>query len=163
MPYFEFNDGSFISTGGNKPTSVLSKSVQFSDNLTWTTGRHTFKTGVDVQRVEYRDQSSFFAGDDFGSYSFTGQFSGNAFADFLLGLPSYDALRPEPAGCATLHDAVCRLRAGRLAPQRHADLQLRPALRPAAAHLDRSNQLANFDRDFPGGRIIVANEARPRR
>ena len=38
--------------------------------------------------VEYRDQSSFFSGDDYGAYFFTGQFTGNAFADFLLGLPS---------------------------------------------------------------------------
>ena len=133
MPYFEFADGSFISTGGNKPTNVLSKSIQFSDNITWTKGQHTIKGGIDVQRVEFRDQSSFFSGDDYGAYFFTGQFTGNAFADFLLGLPATTryAQNPPDAEPYTTQFAGYVQDDWRAIVQ--ADGQLRRPLRPAAA------------------------------
>ncbi len=159
VPYFEFTDGSFISTGGDKPTRVLSKSIQFSDNVTWTRGRHTIKGGIDVQKVEYRDQSSFFSGDDFGAYSFTGQFTGSAFADFLLGLPTntrYAQNPPDAQPYATQFAGYVQ-DDWRASSKLTINYGLRYDLRPP--YLDRGNQLANFDRDFPGGRIIVANEA----
>lgn len=159
VPYFEFGDGSFISTGGNKPTSVLSKSIQFNDNVTWTTGSHTFKAGIDIQRVEFRDQSSFFSGDDYGSYTFNGAFTGNAFADFLLGLPSTTryAQNPPDARPYTTQFAGYVQDDWRATSKLTVNYGVRYDLRPP--YLDRGNQLANFDRDFPGGRIIVANEA----
>ena len=158
-PYFEFADGSFINTGGQKPTNVLSRSIQVTDVLTWTKGRHTVKSGVDIQRVEYRDQSSFFAGDDYGSYTFTGQFSGNAFADFLLGLPANTryAQNPPDARPYTTQFAGFIQDDWRVSPRLTINYGVRYDLRPP--YLDRGNQLANFDRDYPGGRIIVANEA----
>ncbi len=159
VPFFEFGDGSFISTGGNKPTSVLSRSIQFSDILTWTKGRHTIKAGVDIQRVEYRDQSSFFSGDEYGAYTFTGQFTGSAFADFLVGLPANTkyAQNPPDAEPYTTQYAGFFQDDWRVSPKLTLNYGLRYDLRPP--YLDRGNQLANFDRDYPGGRIIVANEA----
>jgi hypothetical protein len=158
VPYFEFADGSFIDTGGNKPTAVLSRSAQFNDNLTWNRGRHTVKSGIDVQYVEYKDQSSFFAGDDYGSYSFNGAFSGNAFADFLLGLPSTTryAQNPPDANPYTFQFAGFVQDDWRISSKLTLNYGLRYDMRPPLQ--DRSNQLANFDRDYPGGRIIVANE-----
>ena len=158
VPYFEFSDGSFISTGGNKPTDVLSKSIQLSNNTTWTKGSHTLKAGVDLQRVEFRDQSSFFSGDDYGSYAFTGNFTGNAFADFLLGLPSTTryAQNPPDAEPYTTQFAGYLQDDWRPTSKLTVNYGVRYDLRPP--FLDRGNQLANFDRDFPGGRIIVANE-----
>ena len=47
------------------------------------------KFGVDVRRVRYQDLESFGGADDFGSFTFDqGIFTGNAFANFLLGLPT---------------------------------------------------------------------------
>jgi len=47
------------------------------------------KFGVDFQRVFYYDPESFGGSDDFGQFTFNaGTFTGNAFADLLLGLPS---------------------------------------------------------------------------
>lgn len=159
VPYFEFADGSFITTGGNKPTNVLSKSIQFSDNLTWTRGKHNVKSGIDIQRVEYRDQSSFFSGDDYGAYFFTGAYTGNAFADFLVGLPSTTryAQNPPDARPYSTQFAGFIQDDWRVSSKLTVNYGLRYDLRPP--YLDRGNQLANFDRDFPGGRIIVANEA----
>ena len=72
FPHFEFADGSFISTGGVKPFDILSRVVQGTDTVTWLAGRHTLKAGVDIQYVEYRDQISFFDGEELGRYVFDG-------------------------------------------------------------------------------------------
>jgi hypothetical protein len=90
LPSFEFGgDSPFITTGGAKPRAILSRTVQVNDNFTWIAGSHTMKTGFDLQYVEYEDQVTFFEGEEFGRYSFNGSFSGNSFADFLLGLPAF--------------------------------------------------------------------------
>ena len=87
FPAFRFGDGSFIPTGGVKPFNILSRVVQGSETLTWVRGSHAMKSGVDIQYVEYKDQISFFDGEEFGRYEFDGFYTGNAFADFLLGVP----------------------------------------------------------------------------
>src|SRR5262249_34004475 len=89
IPSFEFGDGTFISTGGDKPRKTLSRTAQLNDNFTWIKVAHSFKSGADVQYVEYKDQVTFFSGEDYGRYFFDGSFSGSAFADFLLGLPTF--------------------------------------------------------------------------
>ncbi len=59
----------------------------FNDNLSYVTGRHTFKGGLDIRRSRSKTALGFTGADNFGTYSFTGAFSGNAVADFLLGTP----------------------------------------------------------------------------
>ena len=158
FPSFEFGDGSFISTGGDKPRNVLSKVIQFNDNLTYVRSRHTFKAGVDVQYVEYKDQITFFSGEEFGRYQFTGAYSGNAFADFLLGVPQftgYSINTPDANPYAT-HFAGYIQDDWKPNDKLTVNLGVRYDLRGPMQ--DRSNQMGNFDREFPGGRVIVANE-----
>ncbi|MBX7221547.1 MAG: TonB-dependent receptor [Blastocatellia bacterium] len=63
--------------------------LQFSDFVTWTKGKHTVKGGVDFRRYRSADVPIFsIGGEDFGTFSFDGRFTGNAYADFLLGLPN---------------------------------------------------------------------------
>ena len=159
FPHFEFADGSFISTGGVKPFDILSRVVEGSDTLTWLAGRHTVKTGADIQYVEYRDQISFFDGEELGRYVFDGSFTGNAFADFLMGLPHFTGyilpapdVNPFSTYCAFFAQDTWR-------PRRSltVDLGLRYDLRPPMD--DRSNQLGNFDTSVPGGRVIVSDAA----
>ena len=90
FPTFNFNDGTgFTPIGRDKTGVTKSQTIQFTDNLSWATGKHGLKFGVDVRRVAYADVESFGGSDDFGAFTFSaGTFSGNAFADFLLGLPS---------------------------------------------------------------------------
>jgi len=159
FPHLEFADGSFISTGGVKPYDILSRVVQGGDTLTWLAGRHTVKAGVDVQYVEYRDQISFFDGEELGRYVFDGSFTGQAFADFLLGLPrttGYILPAPDVNPFATYYAGFVQdtWRPGR---DLTIDLGLRYDLRPPMA--DRSNQLGNFDTGVPGGRVIVSDAA----
>jgi hypothetical protein len=59
------------------------------DNLTWTRGTHTIKTGVDLRfnRATNYPGGTSFPVQQFGTFGFTGAFSGFDYADFLLGLP----------------------------------------------------------------------------
>ncbi len=61
--------------------------AQAGDNLTWVAGKHTMKFGVEyinwfVNRYLPTDTGLF------GNFNFAGSFTGNAYADFLLGLPT---------------------------------------------------------------------------
>jgi hypothetical protein len=55
---------------------------QAYDNLAWTLGRHAFKFGAEVEQVNYNRYETPAV---IGSYQFTGKFSGNTVADYLLG------------------------------------------------------------------------------
>ncbi len=158
FPSFEFGDGSFISSGGDKPRNIVSKVAQFNDNLTYVRSRHTFKAGIDVQYVEYKDQITFFSGEEFGRYQFTGAYSGNAFADFLLGVPQFTgySINTPDANPYAIHFAGYVQDDWKPNDQLTINLGIRYDLRNPMK--DRSNQMGNFDREFPGGRVIVANE-----
>ena len=58
---------------------------QAANDLTWITGRHSLKFGVDVRREAMRIA---FINRPNGDLTFSGGLSGNAAADFLLGLPA---------------------------------------------------------------------------
>ncbi len=90
FPTFDFSDSTGFTTIGRDKTGVTrSQTIQFADNLSWIKGSHTMKFGADVRRVRYTDLESFGGSDDFGAFTFNaGTFSGNAFSDLLLGLPS---------------------------------------------------------------------------
>ena len=74
-----------------QPQIRKSHTFQFTDNLVWVKGRHTWKFGADVRRYRL-----FYLVEDFGQglFSFSGDpltgagsVSGSAFSDFLLGRP----------------------------------------------------------------------------
>ncbi len=91
FPIFNFGDdpGNYSPIGRDKDGVTKSQTIQFADNLTWIKGRHTMKFGIDVRRVAYQDLESFGGADDFGAFTFDqGVFTGNAFANLLLGLPT---------------------------------------------------------------------------
>lgn len=60
---------------------------EFLDNLSWIHGAHTLKFGGDALLIRGTSTLGFFGADNYGSFNFTGLFTGNDFADFLLGLP----------------------------------------------------------------------------
>jgi hypothetical protein len=90
FPSFNYSDGTgFTALGRDKTGTTQSQTLQFADNVSWVKGKHTMKFGVDFQRVYYYDLESFGGSDDFGQFTFNANtFSGNAFGDLLLGLPS---------------------------------------------------------------------------
>jgi Carboxypeptidase regulatory-like domain len=108
FPTFNFGAGTGLTPiGRDKAGITQSKTTQFSDNLTYTFGKHTLKGGVDIRRLRYFDLESFapeFASDDFGSFIFQPNFTGNAFGDFLEGAPTtlnFAVSSPDVGGTAT--------------------------------------------------------------
>ncbi len=117
FPTFNFNSGTgFTPIGRDKAGVTKSDTTQFTDNLTYVAGKHTFKAGVDIRRVRYFDLESFaptYASDDFGDFVFGPTFSGsycassmtacsaNSFGDFLIGAPTtlnFAVSSPDVAG-----------------------------------------------------------------
>jgi len=68
--------------------------AQLADNITWVRGRHTMKFGYEWTKWFVNRYLAVQSG-LFGTYTFTGQFTGNPYADFLLGIPS-TVLRLDP-------------------------------------------------------------------
>jgi hypothetical protein len=108
FPTFNFSAGTGLTPiGRDKAGITQSKTMQFSDNVTYTFGKHTLKGGIDIRRVRYFDLESFaptFASDDFGSFTFQPTFTGNAFGDFLEGAPTtlnFAVSSPDVGGTAT--------------------------------------------------------------
>ena len=65
------------------PTKEHSATFQWSDNFTWTRGRHEIKFGVDITRIRQNYNFDFFNN---GSFDFTtGEFTKNELADFVGG------------------------------------------------------------------------------
>jgi len=64
----------------------IDQTLQFQDNLSWTLGRHALKLGV-MYRNHQLSRFPISPSRAFGSFTFSGFATGNAFADFLLGIP----------------------------------------------------------------------------
>jgi len=92
FPTFNFSDGTgFTPIGHDKDGPGASKTLEFTDNITRTIGRHTIRVGLDLRRIFYETVVRWGQSDDFGAFTFNqGVFTGNAFGDFLLGLPNTD-------------------------------------------------------------------------
>ena len=155
----DFGITGFVGTGHDRGFTQLSQTIQVNDNLTWIKGRHAFKFGVDLRRIRTTDDIEFFAGDDMGEYRFNGMFTGNAMADFLLGYPNRTRLAntsPDING-HTLHHGYYAQDDFKVNPRLTLNFGVRYEYHPP--FWDETLQLANFDRDYPGGRVIVPNQA----
>src|SRR5580658_274005 len=92
FPTFNFSDGTgFTPIGRDKDGPGQSKTMQFTDNLSRTMGKHTLRFGIDARRVFYDTVVRWGQSDDFGAFTFNqGVFTGSSFGDFLLGAPNTD-------------------------------------------------------------------------
>jgi hypothetical protein len=66
------------------PNGATDINRQVVEQLMWTPGRHSFKFGGDLRFLRYDDLGYAIQN---GALTFASQYSGNAMADFLLGLP----------------------------------------------------------------------------
>jgi hypothetical protein len=89
LPSFNFSGAiPFESTvGWLNSIANPQNTYQLIDNLSWYRGRHTFKLGADIRRYQINDESKPVSMR--GSFNFDDQLSGLAYANFLLGMPSY--------------------------------------------------------------------------
>jgi hypothetical protein len=77
----------FVTLGDPQQPFVerVNQVYQFTDELTYLRGRHAFKFGADIRRERMK---LAFINRPNGDMTFAGRLTGNAAADFLLGLPS---------------------------------------------------------------------------
>jgi hypothetical protein len=87
LPYFTITG----LTGTNQSSDGLSLDTDFqvTDNVSWVRGPHAMKFGIDVIRDLI---GGYTVPNIYGTYNFTGAYSGAAYADFLLGLPQTTGL-----------------------------------------------------------------------
>ncbi len=84
----------FSGLGGGDPNLNVENRFQWSDNVSWTRGKHAFKWGADIRRARFDTVKGT---PFFGQYIYGATFtsssnapgSGLPFADFLLGFPSF--------------------------------------------------------------------------
>ena len=76
----------FATIGGSTglPQGRRDNTYNIVDGFSWIKGAHTLKFGADYKYFIYNYAQPSFAASR-GSFSFNGQYTGNAFADFLLG------------------------------------------------------------------------------
>lgn len=149
------------STGNGREGVTRSRTWQFADNVSWIRGKHSFKFGADVRRLNTTDITSFFTGDDMGSYQFNGQYTGQSFGDFLLGIPFQTQLAntgPDVDGLTT-HTGFFAQDDFRVSTKLTLNFGIRYELHPM--FYDRALTTSQFDRAFPGpgARVVIANEA----
>ncbi|MGH9469014.1 MAG: TonB-dependent receptor [Terriglobia bacterium] len=83
--YPAFSVSGLTSPGSVPNFAGISTSFEFTDSLSWVRGSHSMKFGFDA--IRDREIGFFYGGNVYGTYSFTGAFSGSPYADFLLGIP----------------------------------------------------------------------------
>jgi hypothetical protein len=167
VPDVIFADGSFVTANQDgRPHTTKNLTWNLSDQLTYVLGSHAPKFGVDYQHYHFQDYLAFTAGDQFGDYDFNGQLTGNpvagtapsAFADFLVGLPYYTDYSidgPDVQPYAHSYGFYAQ-DSWKLLPNLTLDYGLRYEIH--APFNDSTNQLANFDPNFPGGRVVVQGQ-----
>ena len=65
-----------------QPWRLAGNTFQWYDSISWTHGKHNIKAGVDVEKLQVGQQYATHAN---GDPSFNGEYTGDGFADFLLG------------------------------------------------------------------------------
>ena len=74
----------FLGLSSFGPLFQIDETAQLVNNLSIVRGRHTIKMGYDVRKGRIARKAS---NNPRGAVTFTGEMTGNAYADFLLGLP----------------------------------------------------------------------------
>lgn len=72
------------SPSDQRPKSIRVRDWQYDDSVTYTNGKHDIKVGTEILPMK---QVFSIGQNSVGNFSFVGTYTGNAFADFLLGYP----------------------------------------------------------------------------
>lgn len=153
----------------NLPQDRHDNTWEFSDSLSWTTGKHTLKFGAEVRRFQ---ENFLFDSSARGTLNFTPFYTaqvsttasgvvnavtgtGNAIADMLLGFPNTASVSRSFAGINA--NTVAGLRQTSINLFAQDDFRVRPNLtlnlglrwEYNAPATDKYNHLATFDPNFP--------------
>jgi len=155
--YPQISTGGLYSTMGD-PTSFVfrdNQHVELYDNFTMDHGAHRLKFGGYYFHLRLRPEQPDNAR---GAFTYTGQFTGNAFADFLLGYPT--------SATSGIDRGDEDGRTNWLHLYAQDDWRMRDNLTVTVGlryeynqHMyDASNRLSSIDLSVPGGRFVVASD-----
>jgi hypothetical protein len=114
------------------PWTNKADDYQIRDDFSWTKGNHQFKFGASW--ALYKKIQTYFA-DTEGQFGFSGNYTGNDFADYLLGMASSYSEDGYQGKGHWDNQVDCYLCAGQLEGQQEADCEPRPSLGWHSAHL----------------------------
>ncbi len=167
VPNIDFTDDEFSENNiDGRPHIYKSLTYNISDQLTYVLGKHAIKFGVDYTHYHFRDFLDFTNGDQYGDYYFSGQITanpatakgGSSFADFLLGYPiatDYSIDGPDVLPYSHAWGFYAQ-DSWKLATNFTVDYGLRYEIH--SPFNDATGQLANFEPNFPGGRVVVQGQ-----
>ncbi len=159
VPALNFTDGSFATSNQDgRPHVTKNLTYNISDQLVYAFSKHAVKVGVDYQHYHFQDFLNFTNGDQYGDFYFTGQVTGYAFADFIAGFPiatDYSVDGPDVQPFSHSYGFYAQ-DSWKVLPNLTLDYGLRYEIH--APFNDATNQLANFQPDFPGGRVVVQGQ-----
>jgi hypothetical protein len=143
--------------------SAVSKSnvFQYTDTVSWVKGRHSLKFGTDIRHIQSVSPLGFNGADNYGTFDFTSaRFTGNDFADFLLGLPNtsfFDTVKQDNDGRSIYYKFY-----GQDTFQLSQKLTLSYGLRYKyhPGYTDAFGDIGNFDPSVKGsGQVVYPNGA----
>ncbi len=157
FPSINFSDGTgFTPIGRDHVGPTLSSTNQLADNVNYTRGNHTFRAGVDLRWVRFAVPEIETPSDDYGLFTFNqgSVFTGNAFNDFLLGLPTttYFAVTGPRDDAGGMQTGLYAQDEWHVSDRLTLNLGLRWELLPP--FVDRNGIQANFD---PKTNSIIVN------
>lgn len=88
FPLFAIAGIQELGGGANLPVSFYVNNYDPGDTLTWVRGTHLMKFGAEVLRTQFTQP---YWNNNRGTFTFTGAWTGQSYADFLLGLLNSDA------------------------------------------------------------------------
>ncbi len=150
--------GSAGTNSFGRPRHVQQRIYEVGDNVTWLKGAHSLKFGFDFIRTSYIDQITFTNGDEFGDYYYSGAFTGDPLGDFLAGIVSQaDYAQNGPDGQPfAYHYGLFGQDDWKVTRKLTVSYGLRYEINPAFN--DATYQLGQFDRNYPGGRLITQGQ-----
>jgi len=161
VPALNFEDGSYPTNNQDgRPHTTKNLTYNISDAATYALGKHAIKFGVDYLHYHFQDYLAFTNGDQFGDYYFSGQATGAglSIADFIAGSPvATDYSEDGPDVLPFAHSwGFYAQDSWKVLPNLTIDYGLRYEIH--APFNDSTQQLANFEPNFPGGRVVVQGQ-----
>ncbi len=156
--FTHINFNQLTSSGERLSYTQQSRIFQYVDNLTWQRGAHTLRFGADYRHLGAYTERGFYPADNLGNLYFNGTFTGQEFADFLIGAPyttAVDNVTSDNIGTSNAY-AVYAQDSWKATPRLTLSFGLRYEFHPAFS--TNAQAIGNFDPSVPKSGTVIYND-----